>query len=146
MARVVRLTNPEAFDQKEVRALFVKALGMYPIPEYETIEPMIRASALNPLVALFIGAEKGKLRGLSIACLPHDALTPTPSVYHFYNAGTAKLREELIKATVDFFLQAGYTRFWAVNIATGNDEAYMKLFKSVGKIKRLASLMEFEIG
>lgn len=146
MTRVVRLTNPAAFDQDEVRALFTKAMDMYPIPKFETVEPLFRNAVNDPLVAIFIGAEKGKLKGLSIGCLPRDVLTPYPSVYHFYNSGSAKLREALMKETVDFFLEAGYTRFWAVNIVTDNDEAYKRLFKSVGEIRKLASLMEFDIG
>ena len=127
MARVVRLLNPAAFDQEEVHALFTKAFEKNPMATFADAENDLRAAVTDPLVGLFIGAEKGKLRGLSIACLPRNALTPVPSVYHFYNSGSKRLLEALVKATVDFFLEVGYTRFWGINATGGDDAAYMKL-------------------
>lgn len=146
MARVVRLTNPAAFDQPEVSDLFNAAFAGNPMTDFEAARGDLERAALDPNVALFIGAEKGALKGLSIACLPRNTLTPVPSVYHFYNAGSAKLREALVKATVDFFLEAGYTRFWAINTAGEDDEAYGKLFRSAGEAKRIGSFLEFNIG
>lgn len=146
MSRVVRLTNPEAFKQEEVQAHFRAAFEKNPMADFETALGELVALPSDPMVAMLIGAEKGKLKGLVIACLPRSALTPIPNVYHFYNAGSAKLREALVKATVDFFLEAGYTRFWAINTAGDNDEAYMKLFRSAGEARRVGSFLEFSIG
>ncbi len=146
MARVVRLTNPEAFERAEVVDLFNAAFEHNAMTSFEDARDDLRATAADPNVALLIGAEKGKLKGLSIACLPRNSLTPLPSVYHFYNQGSSKLREALVRATVDFFLEAGYTRFWAINTAGDNDEAYKKLFKAAGEARRLGSFLEFDIG
>ena len=146
MARVVRLTNPEAFKREEVQDLFRAAFEANPMADYEKALGELTALPADPLVGLFIGAEAGKLQGLSIACLPRSALTPVPSVYLFYNDGSAKLRDALVKATVDFFLEAGYTTFWAINTASENDEAYGKLFHKAGKALRIGSFLEFSIG
>ena len=146
MARVVKLTNPEAFKRPEVQALFEAAFKDNALAEYDTALAELVALPADPMVGLFVGAEKGALKGLCIACLPRSALTPTPSVYHFYNAGSAKLREALISATVDFFIEAGYTRFWTINATGRSDEAHAKLFRSVGEAKRLGSFLEFAIG
>lgn len=146
MARVVRLLNPAAFDQEEVRELFTKAFDKNPMATFADAESDLRASVTDPLIGLFIGAEKGKLMGLSIACLPRNALTPIPSVYRFYNSGSKRLLEALVKATVDFFLEVGYTRFWGINTTGGEDAAYMKLFKSAGEGTRIGSFLEFKIG
>lgn len=146
MARVVRLTNPAAFDRAEVTDLFNAAFADNPMAAFDAARADLELAATDPQVALLIGAEKGALCGLSIACLPRNSLTPIPSVYHFYNRGSAKLREALVKATVDFFLEAGYTRFWAINTASENDKAYGKLFRSAGEAKRIGSFLEFSIG
>ncbi len=146
MPRVVRLTNPEAFKRAEVQALFQEAFKSNAMASYDDAVAELVAITADPMVAVLVGAEKGKLKALCIACLPRSTLTPVPSVYHFYSAGSAALREELVKAMVDFFLEAGYTRFWAINTVGDNDKAYAKLFRSAGEAKRIGSFLEFSIG
>jgi len=146
MAKVVRLTNPAAFKREEVQALFRAAFETNPLADYEKALGELVALPADPMVGLFIGAEKGELKALCIACLPRSALTPVPTVYHFYNTGSAKLREALIITTVDFFLEAGYTRFWTINATGRSDEAHAKLFRSAGAPKRIGSFLEFAIG
>lgn len=146
MARVVRLTNPEAFKREEVQELFRKAFEKNPLADYDAVLGELIMMPADPMVGLFVGAEKGELRGLCIATLPRSALTPAPTVYHFYNAGSAKLRAALVTATVDFFLGAGYTRFWTINATGRGDEAHAKLFREAGEAKRIGSFLEFSIG
>ncbi len=146
MARVVRLTNPAAFKREEVQELFKKAFEKNVLTDYDKALDELVALPSDPMVGLFVGAEKGALAGLCIACLPRSALTPVPTVYHFYNAGSAKLRAALVTATVDFFLQAGYTRFWTINATRRRDEAHAKLFREAGEAKRIGSFLEFAIG
>lgn len=146
MAKVVRLTNPGAFKREEVQELFKKAFESNALAEYDQVVGELVALPADPMVGMFIGAEKGELKGLCIACLPRSGLTPVPSVYHFYNAGTTKLRQALIRATVDFFLEAGYTRFWTINATGQSDEAHERLFRSAGEAKRIGSFLEFAIG
>ncbi len=146
MAKVVRLTNPAALERDEVQALFRAAFENNPLADFDQVRPELAALPADPMIGLFIGAEKGALLGLVVACLPRSTLTPAPSVYHFYNAGSAKLREALVSAMVDFFLEAGYTRFWAINTTGRDDEPYMKLFRSAGEAQRIGSFLEFKIG
>lgn len=146
MARVVRLTNAGAFEREEVRALFAAAFKDSGIVDFELAFEELKQSTTDPNVALLIGAEKGKLQALSVAILPRSALAPAPSVYRFYNVGSAKLREALVKATVDFFLEAGYTHFWGVNATEADDKVYARLFRSVGEAKKRGSILEFKIG
>lgn len=146
MAKVVRLTNPAAFKQEEVQALFRAAFEENPLADYEKALGELVALPADPMVGLFVGAEKGELKGLCIACLPRSALTPVPTVYHFYNTGTRALREALVSATVDFFLEAGYTRFWTINATGRSDEVHAKLFKSAGEARVIGSFLEFAIG
>ncbi len=144
--RIVRLTNPEAFDRVEVQRLFTRAFEAHKIATFEDVAAELRVIALDPLVAILIGAEKGNLKGLSIACLPRSTLTPQPTVYHFFNKGSASLRGALIDATVDFFLQAGYTRFYGTNMTGMRDEVYMRLFRKAGEATRVGSVLEFKVG
>lgn len=146
MTKVVRLTNPAAFEQDEVQELFKSAFESNPLADFVKARAELATLPSDPMIGLFIGAEKGALLGLVIACLPRSTLTPVPSVYHFYNAGSAKLRELLLSTMVDFFLQAGYTRFWAINTTGRDDEAYMKLFRSAGEASRVGGFLEFKIG
>ncbi len=146
MIRVVRLTNPGAFEQDEVKKLFTKAFETNSLTNFEDAAAELAGIATDPLVAILIGAEKGKMRALAIACLPRSTLTPFPTVYHFYNNGSAKLRNALVDATVDFFLEAGYTRFLAINTTGRSDEAYKKLFHRAGEAERISSMLEFKVG
>ncbi len=146
MTRIVRLTNPEAFGRAEVQRLFEKAFENNVLVSFAEAAAELVGIAADPLVAMLIGAEKGKLKGLSIACLPRSTLTPIPTVYHFYNGGSAKLRAALVDATVDFFLQAGYTRFLAGNMTGASDEVYARLFRKAGEAKRVYSILEFKVG
>ncbi len=145
--RIVRLTNPDAFERPEVQRLFERAFEDNRMVEgFEGVVPELKLAARDTFIAIFIGAEEGRLKALSIACLPRSALTPHPTVYHFYNKGSAKLRGALVDATVDFFLQEGYTRFYATNMTGVGDEAYMKLFRRAGKAERIGSMLEFKVG
>ncbi len=146
MTRVVRLTNPEAFKRPEVQELFKAAFENNQMTTYDQAIGELVALTTDPLVGLLIGAEKGKLKALCIVCLPRSSLAATPSVYHFYNSGSAKLRETLMSAAVDFFLEAGYTRFWTINATGRTDEAHEKLFRNAGEVKRIGSFLEFQIG
>ncbi len=145
--RIVRLTNPAAFERAEVQRLFERAFEENAmVGGFETVRADLKLAAQDPYIAIFIGAEEGRLRALSIACLPRSTLTPNPTVYHFYNKGSAKLRTALVDSTVDFFLQEGYTRFYATNMTGIKDEAYMKLFRQAGEAERIGSMLEFKVG
>ncbi len=146
MTRIVRLTNPAAFDRPEVQRLFTRAFETNSLADYPESEAELRQAATAENVAMLIGAEKGKLRALAIACLPLSTLTPLPTVYHFYNRGSAMLRNALVDAVVDFFLQAGYTRFLAINETGRSDKAYAKLFSRAGEAQRISSMLEFKVG
>ncbi len=146
MTRIVRLTNPAAFDRPEVQRLFTRAFETNPLADYPESEAELRQAATAEHVAMLIGAEKGKLRALAIACLPLSTLTPLPTVYHFYNRGSAILRDALVDAVVDFFLQSGYTRFLAVNGTGRSDKAYAKLFSRAGEVQQIGSMLEFKVG
>ncbi len=146
MTRIVRLTNPDAFARPEVQKLFTKAFENNSLTNFDDAAAELALVASDPLVAILIGAEKGKLRALAIACLPRSTLTPLPTVYHFYNGGSAKLRNALVDATVDFFMEAGYTRFLAINQTGRSDEAYAKLFRRAGEAERISSMLDFKVG
>lgn len=146
MTAVVQVRNPVAFQNDKGLAFLAEAMASQPLADFEKGQEELFKLISAPNVGVFIGAEKGALKGLVLAVLPTDKLTPIPHVFHFYNKGSAGLRDALVKATVDFFLQEGYTSFWAVNTAGDDDEAYMKLFRKAGKAKRLGSFLEFKIG
>ncbi len=144
--RIVRLTNPEAFKRPEVQRLFERAFAENPLVDWEVAKEEMTRVCADPNVNILIGAEKGRLKALSIGCLPTSNLSPAPTAYYFFNRGSAALREALIHDTVDFFLQSGYTRFWASNLTGVSDEAYARLFKGAGTAERVCSLLEFKIG
>ncbi len=145
MTRIVRLTNPAAFERAQVQRLFERAFAKNPLVNWDDAKEEMARVALDPNVAIFIGAEEGRLKALSIGALPVSAFSPVPTSYYFFNRGSAKLRKALINATVDFFLQSGYTRFWTTNLTGASDKVYARLFKDAGKAERICSLIEFKI-
>jgi hypothetical protein len=146
MAKVVRMTNPEAFSVEEIRELFTQAFEKNPMTTFEKAVADMTLAAGDPNIGMFIGVEGGEFLGLSIVCLPHNKLVPMPSVYHFANFGSDALRALLVDETVDFCIKNGYTRFWAINVTGKSDKAYGSLFEKAGKSKRIGSFLEFQIG
>ena len=147
MARVVRVTNPEAFQVPEVKDLFVRSFKDNPFLDLSDEKlAEFAVLVLDPRVGVFVAGEKGEMVGLVIVMLPKSKLDKMPHIPHFANFGTGKSRDALINAMLDFMLESGYTRFWGINATGKGDEAYLKVFKLAGKATRIGSMLEFEIG
>ena len=147
MIQVVRLNNPKALLAPPMQELFRKAFDGNPLIAGIDDAPgeYVRV-VTNPAVGLFVGVEKGEFKGLVLVELPGSPLAKMPNVLHFANFGTAKLRDALIQAALDFIVQAGYTRFVTINLTGRGDAVHNRLFKKVGKAKPLGSVLEYRIG
>lgn len=143
---VVRMTNPLAMNGDQVQELFSRAFKDSKMCSFEGAEEEFLRLVRHASTGVFVGAEKGEFHGLVIVDLPSTRLAPHPTVFHFFNEGSDALRTELIKAAVDFALQAGYTRLWAINATGRPNVAYKKLFEEAGEVEIIGGFMEIKLG
>lgn len=100
----------------------------------------------SPFHHLLVGAEGGGYKAMSITSLPRDNITPYPFIILFYNEGSAEMRTELMKATLEFALSRGYTKAWAINGTKHSDEAWLKvLVEPFGNGERVGSVFQLEV-
>lgn len=146
---VVNLSNTNALLQPDVQAFFKKALPpgnlLIPLGFDGNPEPVVNAITA-PNGAVLIGLEDGEWKGMAMVGLPNGVDQTDPYVGHFYNEGKAALRDELIKAVVDFVVQNGYTSFVVLNGSGKADEAWIKMFRKAGEPTKVASIYRFKIG
>jgi hypothetical protein len=146
MTKVIRLRNPAAFEQQDINVLFDRAFKDTSNINYPAFWKLMPLLAQDEKCGIFVGVEKGKFEGLVIGELPSNEVLPLPTVIQFANFGSAKCRNGLVDAVVDFFVSAGYTEFLALNVTKEPDEAWSRLFRKAGEAERVASLMKFKIG
>lgn len=144
---VVRVLNPLALKVPEVRDLFEEAFTKLPTLAggwSEEVEFDLVGTIANPRNVVLVGQENDKFKACMIAHLPATKLAPLPFVYLIYNKGTKMLMKQMATEAIALMKAAGYTRFQCVNVAA-TDEAYARVFAHVGKAKKAATLLEFEV-
>jgi hypothetical protein len=148
MPTVVRVQNPGFFQVPEFVGLIDRALAVAPgiIAPYADAPEEYTKIVINPLFGVFAGVEKGLLKALCIVALPQGKLMPIPQVWVFYNEGSRKLKDLLLKESLAFGVERGYMHFWAINASGRSDAAWNKVFEGAGKPKKVGSVLEFTIG
>ena len=151
-ARVVRkidiweLTQPQALILEPVASLFLRAFMGVPLRVEPADVLMTLARELpNPRVAIFIGAEDAKLLGLTIMYAPADAMIAEPQVYHFYNGGSAKLRDALIEKLLTRVKEWGYDSFLGANGSGHSDKAWLRAFRKGGTVEEVGMVCRFTL-
>lgn len=145
--RIARITDPNHLMISEVIDLFNEAFSSADVLPGDFIEYLPEFSKMVTLkrICILLGEEGGVLAGLAVVILPSDRLVPLPQVYHFYNRGSAKMRDCLIEGVVDFVRKGGYKRFRAINLSGRSNDAWKKVFKKAGSIRPVGDIMEFSI-
>ena len=146
MPKVIRLQNPNALASPEFRAFLKRSVQRGALISLDDLLQGLGQRLSDPNFAVLVGIEDGQFQGLVLLGLPTSVWQPAPYIYHFYNGGKADLRDALIAATVDFVVQAGYTKFLAVNLTDRDFKAWAKTFQKAGKATELGRLVEFEVG
>ena len=143
---VIRLQNPNALASPEFRAFLKRSVQRGALISLDDLLQGLTQRLADPNFAVLVGFEDGQFQGLVLLGLPTSVWQPSPYIYHFYNGGKVALRDALLKAMVDFVVQAGYTKFLAVNLADRDFKAWAKVFRKAGKATELGRLVEFEVG
>lgn len=146
MTKVARIVNPEAFSTEAVQTLFKRAFKGSLLPGLDEAPAEYVQLMMSPLNAFFVGAEEGEMQALAIVMLPPCKLALGPQVFHFASFGSAKLKDAVIQAVVDFVLKSGYTSFWALNLSKKQNAVWARAFKKAGQINMVGSIAEFKIG
>lgn len=145
---VVRLVNPRALLLEPIQKLFRDALATAPsfMGSLEEAGAEYAMLLTQPRCGVFVGVEKGKYKGLAVVLLPDGKIIPMAQCWVFYSKGTKALKTALIKAIVDFGLQNGYTKLWAVNGSKVSDAVWSRAFKGAGTLTKVGSIVEFAAG
>lgn len=141
------MTNPKALLAEEVQSLFREALEKTILAPggFEEVAEDIVHLIETPGAYVLIGEENNELKALSITVLPESKIQPWPQVLHIFNKGSPKMRDMIIKGTVDFVKEKGYDRFWAVNGSGKSDVVWAHTFRKAGKSTKIGSILEFQI-
>lgn len=145
MVEVIHLRNPNALSSPDFRAFLKRSVKRGSLLDEAALIQGLLARLPDPGFAALVGVEKGVFQALSLISLPANSWQPQPYVQHFYNGGSAALRDALVKATVDFVVQAGYTTFIAVNLVDRGFDAWAKTFRKAGETKVIGQLVEFKV-
>ena len=148
MPQIVALENPQALRSQQLVDFLYRAFEEGPIAPFglDSIAQDLWNMVLSPHHQILVGAEDGDFKAISITSLPRDNITPVPFIYVFYNEGSAEMREQLMKATLEFILSRGYTKAWAINGSKHSDEAWLKvLVEPFGKGDRIGSIFQLEV-
>lgn len=150
---VIRLTPIHAhlFEYALIHELFAAAF-----PEdslvirggFDGHEDELRDVVLNmqDTVGLFIGVEDDEFLAVSLVFAPDPSkLMQTPTIMHFYNRGSNKLRRALVQASVDFVKSKGHMTVQAVNATERPDSVWARTFRSFGESKKVGSIMEVDL-
>lgn len=146
--QALRILNPNVARLASVENLLKASFSLSTYPPWEVLRPHVAEYLFQPHVGFFLAFDKsGEPRGVSIVLLPQSPLETTPQVANFYSEGPKALTRELIRATVDFIKESGYTTFWAINHSKMDDPTWVKALKPKDwSIERVASIMEFKHG
>lgn len=149
MAKAIEVKNTQVFAIPQVQKLLEEALA-----SVDFIAPGGLASVAEDLFEyvnrddhwLVLGIENGEYVGLVMAFGHSNNLFPYPTVTLIYNAGTAEMRRELVRETMDILTQKGYTKAWAVNGSKRSDKAWQRLFSGSGVgVNLIGSAVEFKV-
>lgn len=146
MPKVIRLQNPRALASKEFRTFLNRSVRRGSLLSSDALIQGLPSRLSDPNFVALVGVEDGAFKGLVLFTLPANVWQTSPFILHFYNGGKAALRDALIKATVDFIVQAGYTSFISVNLTGKSSDTLAKTFRKAGKGKVIGEMMEFTVG
>lgn len=147
--QTIHVKNPRALADPTLRLFLVEALSSSTLP-YE--DPEAAAEALWAQVvagqgAMHLALEGGIYWGVALTLLPNGPLNGAPRVVVFYVRKRAPkgTKSGLIQALVDYIRENGYTWGWAINATGSRDSVYKRAFRKAGKIRKLGSIMEFQL-
>ena len=124
--------NPKALLVPRVQTLLEQAISSVPYlaPDgLNSIAPDLMAHITDERLFMAVGIENGEHKSLVLGNLPLNNFFPYPVISVAYHMGSKALGNEMKELVVDFFLQAGYTKFWALNASGHSDKAWLKVFE-----------------
>lgn len=147
--QIIRVRNPGAARDPALKDFMLEALASSQMPwsDPEAVVPELLGRALSPSGALHLALDGGQYRGVAITTMPSGPVDELPRVVLFYvRKGSKKgLRQALIQGVVDFLKENHYTKGWAINGTGRPDSLYARMFRKAGKIKKVGSIMEFDL-
>ena len=95
---------------------------------------------------VFVIGTSHQIAGLAVVCLPQNPFDEMPWVLHFQCQGGPKAKNLLIQALTGWIKGWGYDTFHAMNNSGKPDSVWARAFNRGGIVKKVASVVEFEIG
>ncbi|TVR78991.1 MAG: hypothetical protein EA405_13660 [Rhodospirillales bacterium] len=141
-----RIANPAAYALPEVHEFVLRAFskGATVGPRDALME--LIANAQNESLVVMMWREGGLFRGMAVVILPVSRLMPAASVLHFYTEGTGRLRSAMANSIVEVVKSAGFDKIETMNLRSGRDAAFERMWRTAGKVSRVGTLFEIDIG
>lgn len=146
---VVELRDPRALMVPAMQTFLKRALESNALLTpygFDAVAPDMFDMIVNPTKFMFVGAENGDFKALTMGFLPDGNLFPFPTISLFYNEGSRELSRAIRADTMDFVVSHGYTRLLAVNSSGNTDKAWLRGLTPEGATADIiGSLVMFEV-
>jgi hypothetical protein len=149
LVTVVKITNPEALNSEEMRALFLRTFEdpKFMVSSTKALVEYLQdhLSRDDPGIHLWVScsAEHG-LCGMGIVTTWTNPLSPFPFIVHTA-AEVRDARDPMGQAIHDFLREEGFTRAFCHNISHLSDRTLMRTFAKFGGAEVLGSLILCEL-
>jgi hypothetical protein len=149
LVTAVKITNPNALDSEEMRALFLRTFADPKFMVSSTKELVAylqdHLSQDNPGIHLWVSCSAGRgLCGMGIITTWTNPLSPFPFLVHFA-AEIKDAREPMRKAMHDFMRSEGYIAFGTHNVSHLSDRTIFKIFSKFGPAEVVGSLILWQL-
>ena len=135
--QTIVLRNPQALENPDLVAFLRRAFTSFPHAAGKTVglEGVIEdifSFIKDPDFYMILGVENGEFTTLAVLQKGASKLFPYPTVFCFYNEGTAAAKRGVVAHILEIVRELGYTRFRTANMSGHSDEVWERGFKRDG--------------
>ena len=142
---VIRVTQPEALDDPEIRAFFIRAIVANKIPYPDGTIMELQARFPEAQLGVWAGLDDtGKLVGLCIAQLPTSNFMLAAQVLLAYNEGDPKVTKEVKAAVQEWISSFGLKSLIGCNRSGHPDKVWLRANKDAGTPTFVGSAYEWK--
>lgn len=140
---IIRIKEPFTFRVEHIMDFLKVAFENSMVDDFDNLFTRFQEMSLMDDCAIFLGQENLEWKGLCVI-LPVN-LMKDPQVFHFYCAGSVRFRKELVKTSLAWIKEQGYSAFYTSNTTGSPDSVFKRMFNKVGNAEKVGTVFRFEV-
>lgn len=141
---IIRVDNPAAFENPLVRDFFFEAVKSHNFASPGAVVGDLINMLAQPGFACFVEVDEDGPQATIGILLPQSAFMECPQILFIYGK-RPDATKSVVKAALQFGVDAGYNRGWGLNRTGKPDEAFGRLFSDVAKAHPVGTLLEYRV-